>query len=447
MKSVLFIADGFPPVAGAGVKRPLKFMKFLSATGWRCHVLTATNDRYLPLDPSLLAEVAQGTTVHRTYTLECLFKRRRNGEPPGANVPARGLRSFFDSANLTHTFYKLCGRFVAVPDSYVLWLPSAVRRGYQVCKKHEISVIVATGPSFTNFLIGALLRKLTGTPLLLDVRDAWVSDPSIRWRSNHLKKLNAKCEQFAVKWADRVISTNPFVTKDFIQRYPNKPLATFDTILNGFDRDDFDFCVAPRPASSKQFTIVHTGRLYAERTPKHFLQALGQALAKRPAMHHQARVIFVGSCETYLDGKRVEDYIREFGLGNVVELAGRVPRRRSLEYQLEADLLLLLIGIVPPAQALTYGISGKLFDYLLCRKPILTLANEGATRELIRSNELGDLFFHEDTDALADYLIRAFDRFVQGQPATPPAIASLAQFDFRSLSQRLAVHLEEISRH
>lgn len=444
MKSVLFIADGFPPVACAGVKRPLKFLKFLSEAGWLCFVLTEANDRYCPLDPSLTQEVPQGTVVYRTFTFEGLFKRRHAAQHPGSHRSPQVAHSFL--YHLLYRFYKWCGQF-KVLDSHVLWLPTAVSKGYAVCRKQRIDVILATGPSFTNFVIGALLRKLTGIPLVLDVRDAWMADPSILWRNGIQQRLNAKCEQFAIKWADRIVSTNPFVTRDFVCRYPNKPPATFDTILNGFDMDDFAFGAQSPPRPPDQFTIVHTGRLYAERTPRHFLEALRQALQAKPGMRERTKVLFVGSCETYLDGKCIEDYVVEYGLAGVVELVGRVSRRQSLEYQMQAHLLLLLIGIVPPAQALTYGISGKLFDYLLCRKPILTLANEGATRELIRSHQLGDLFFHEDTEALANYLVRAFDRFVRGQPATPPALASLAQFDFRMLSQRLAVHLEAITQH
>ena len=124
-----------------------------------------------------------------------------------------------------------------------------------------------------------------------------------------------------------------------------------------------------------------------------------------------------------------------------------MSRRRSLEYQIEADLLLLLIGIVPPSQAQTYGISGKLFDYILCNKPILTLANEGATRDLILQHHLGDLFFHEETECLCDYLVQAFDRFMSGVYAPIPSRLSMDQFDFLALSKHLAKHLNEIAQH
>ena len=47
-----------------------------------------------------------------------------------------------------------------------------------------------------------------------------------------------------------------------------------------------------------------------------------------PEIRRGARVIFVGSCETFLDGRRIEDYLVEFGLRDVVELATRTDLER-----------------------------------------------------------------------------------------------------------------------
>ena len=175
--------------------------------------------------------------------------------------------------------YKFLGHFLKVPDSRILWMPWAVARGIRLCRSQGIDVILATGPSFTNFLIGAWIKVFTRRPLLLDVRDAWTADPTRAFERNYLGRLDERCERFALNRADRVITTNPFVTRDFAERYPGKPATAFDTIYNGFDQEDFSFSVqSPAKADDRPFTIVHTGRLYAERTPKFFLQTLGHAL-------------------------------------------------------------------------------------------------------------------------------------------------------------------------
>ena len=438
MKTVLIITDVFPPLAGAGIKRILKFTKFLPEHGWRCFVLTADNERFLPTDPTLLREVPPATTVVRTYTLESLMQKSDGMANPSSAGPGGRTRR----VPLRRRLYKFFGRFLRMPDSRILWLPSAVARGVRLCRQYKINVLLASGPSFTNFLVGACIKILSRRPLVLDVRDAWVADPTRQFEKEYLRRMDAWCERFVLRRANRVITTNPFVTSDFADRYRHNPSTVFDTIYNGFDRDDFTFAGnAPSPTPDR-FTIVHAGRLYAERTPRFFLEALSMAFQENPAMRDKTTIRFVGSCETYLDGKRIEDYVRELGLDGTVELVGRVSRTRSLEYQMQAHLLLLIIGIVPPAMALTYGISGKLFDYAACERPILTLANEGATRELIVTHRLGDVFFHEDLPAIRDYLVHAFQQFTDGVNPGGPDARSLQEFDFRSLAGRMSQHLD-----
>lgn len=447
MRSLLIITDVFPPLAGAGTKRILKFAKFLPEEGWKCTVLTAANERFLPLDPSLVAEVPPATPVVRTFTFESWFRGGADPAPASREDGLRGTaarRGLFRLA-LGKT-YKFLGQFLRVPDSRILWLPSAVTRGVLLCRRRRFDAILATGPSFTNFLIGAWIKVFTATPLLLDVRDAWVADPTRRFPRAYQRRLDALCERFAFKRANRVVTTNPYVTQDFARRYPTLAAAACDTIYNGFDRDDFAFLTDTPPAPNQPFTIVHTGRLYAERTPRHFLRALGRALQLKPEMRAAIRVQFVGSCEIFDDGKRIEDYIVEYGLEGAVEIVGRVSRKRSLQYQLEADLLLLIIGIVPPAAALTYGISGKLFDYAVCNKGILTIAGAGATRELIVANRFGDIFAHEDTAGIRDHLIRTFTDHAAGRKIPGPSPEALLPFECRALVRQLSEHLAHMTR-
>lgn len=436
MRNILLITDVFPPLAGAGVKRILKFIKFLPKLGWRCHILTAKNENFMPLDPTLSSEVPAETIVERTYTLESLFKRTQKRTDLQPSSTAR-LRRFSSPLKMA---YRRLGPLLKVPDSRILWLPWAVRKGVSMCNTHEIKAILATGPSFTNFVVGSCVKKITGTPLLLDVRDAWVSDPTRSFQRNYLRELDARLERFSLHCADRVVTTNPYVTQDFIKRYPRNAPALFDTVFNGYDPDDFQH-LEGRVTKNARFTIVHTGRLYAERTPKNFLKALWEALTARPDMRPRTRVLFVGSCETYNDGRQIEDYILEYNLKGVVETPGQVSRRKSLEFQADADLLLLLIGVVPPEQSLTYGISGKLFDYMGCGRPIITLANEGATRELILEKNIGAIFYHNQTHEVRDYLIDAFDRFLNADRTNISPPRDFPEFRLDRQVSCLATHL------
>jgi len=446
-RTLLVVNYDFPPAGGAGIKRCLKFIKFLPEYGWDCVVLTVKDGNHTVTDASLLAEVGAGVPVYRAFSFEYFFtgdkdnsSRGPSRERVGKPGPQRLMRLCLGG------LYKFFGQFIRLPDSRVLWVPAAILASAKIMWKNRFDAIYATGPTFTNLLLGALIKTISGKPLVVDFRDAWISDPMfvLNQEKRQLLKISTMLEKFVVVHADRVVSTNPFVTKDFQTRYKQFLNAKFDTIYNGYDLEDSKFGQELVPREPGTFTIVYTGILYGERTPKYFLQALRRVLDERPDIASKLRVLFVGTCQEFLDGKRIEDYLDEYRLRNIVRSTGHVSRKASLAYQGMADTLLLIVGIVPKEMELTYGLSGKVFDYLLSRKPILTVANGGATREFITENGIGRVFYHEDTEGIKNYLIDAYEKFTQGIKESIPDMSSYCKFEFSALAKRMANHLNEI---
>jgi glycosyltransferase involved in cell wall biosynthesis len=242
-----------------------------------------------------------------------------------------------------------------------------------------------------------------------DFRDAWTSDPMLKVGRRYLRKAHARLEAFVINTANTVTSTNPYVTSDFRARYPDEPREKWVTIFNGFDAADYSHMRSyHRHLYEGKFAIVFTGRLYGERSPFHFLLALRSAFDEEPDMRSNTAVVFVGLCERFLDGRTVEEYAERLNLSDVVELKGHISRMQSLEYQVEASVLLLLIGIVDRRKAFTYGISGKVFDYLASERPILALAEMGASRAFLVENQLATVFSHGDEQGIRQYLLGAY---------------------------------------
>ena len=62
-RRVLFVSYFFPPLGGAGVQRPTKFVKYLPAAGWDPTVIT-TRSRWYPVrDETLVGDVPPGVRV------------------------------------------------------------------------------------------------------------------------------------------------------------------------------------------------------------------------------------------------------------------------------------------------------------------------------------------------------------------------------------------------
>src|SRR5262249_41455186 len=101
------------------------------------------------------------------------FGRQANPHPglPGLGTPARNASYY---GGMASRLYQLLFNF---PDKRIGWLPEARRRGLRLLKEWRPDVIFASAPPFTTFLIGYLLSRATGIPLIVEYRDRWSDDP------------------------------------------------------------------------------------------------------------------------------------------------------------------------------------------------------------------------------------------------------------------------------
>ena len=96
------------------------------------------------------------------------------------------------------------------------------------------------------------------------------------------------------------------------------------------------------------------------------------------------------------------------GLENVVEITGHVPHRKSIEFQLESDLLLLMISPCPGSKS---TLTGKLFEYIGARRPILALVPDGEAKDLIVKERLGVAVRSKDIDGIENAIFKFYEEW------------------------------------
>jgi len=329
------------------------------------------------------------------------------------------------------------GKLLSIPDSRTLWLPFAVFTGLQALRKHHCKVIYSSGPSHTNHVVGALLSRFTGRPLVLDFRDAWVANPSMKAGNKWIEKGNILLEHFSIGSASVVVSTTDGVTADFQQRYANQA-EKFVTIPNGFDQADFP-AELPAPSLPRRpvLRIVHAGTLNEVRSPKDFLCALGQLLKEKSEVIGKLEVVFLGDSSRFGDGRTIEDYAREFGCNPVVKILGLVSRKESLDYISQADALLMIVGRVPKEEVSVFGISGKVYDYAAARKPVLTVSEPGPTAELAQRLNLGPVVHPDDRESIKSAIFSLWQAHHSGGIPYCLNLDLLNSYEFTRLSAEL----------
>ena len=448
MKTVLFVTYYFPPSGGSKTRRTLKFLKYLGHYGWTPVVLTSAGGRQTSYDPLSLDQVPKHVRVYKALTPAAWLRQfmpRRSSER--AEDAHRGAAS--QGQRRTPFWKRYFGNLLSyfvIPDAFIVWTPAAVYRGIKLLNTGMAEVIYTTGPPFSNFLIAVLLKKITRRPLVIDFRDAWIAEPAqaVRQRPGRLA-IESFLERMAIRQADVVLAATEGVTQDFRQRYPTAFSSKFTTLSNGFDRDEFAAIRRreSRPSSDK-FRIVHTGHLRSERSPRTFLQALRQLFDQVPDVENHVEVYLVGENRPFNDGHTIDDYLQMYRLQHIVHLTGHVASADAINYQLEADLLLLIIGVVPENQASTYGVASKVFDYMVAEKPILTLAGKGQVSQLIDETGIGETIEPANIDAIQDYLWRAYERYQRGERGIDARASGIDQYDCRELTKQLAALLDQL---
>jgi glycosyltransferase involved in cell wall biosynthesis len=404
MKKVLIIAYHYPPLGGGGVFRTLKFTKYLPEFGFQPHVLTVKNPIYRTKDPSLIREIPSEAKVYRTFS----FEHRILRAPRLLNLT---LKWFY------------------IPEENTGWIPFAARQGEKIIKKENIDIIYATAPLNTSLLIGFLLKKKTGKPLVVDYRDPWTQNVFVKYPTKFHRRIEEKMEKLVLTTADYIIVTTEPMRLKLVEKYPFIR-EKIETITNGFDPEDFDGLT--RKDNKEKFTITYTGYLYGLRTGKYFFTALKELLEEKTELRSKIQVLFAGP-----PSKQVALFIEERGLQNVVKLLGYRSHRESLQLMANSDVLLLIIAAEESYDEKTGPLMtpGKMFEYLGAKKPILALIPQGIAAELIRSTKTGVIVPPKNTSSIKQAIFKLFQDWKKGNLVIE---SNVFEYDRKVLTAKLA---------
>jgi glycosyltransferase involved in cell wall biosynthesis len=383
---LLLVTLYFPPAAGGGVQRPLKFASHLPAFGIETHVLAPDSPGATHGD----AELALPTQawVHRVRYVG-----------PKGDKPAERLHGKEGLARLG-TQTALFGRRLLVPDENVPWSAAALPAALRIARREEIDVVLTTSPPGSLHLVGAAVQKATGARWVADLRDSLVAHPHRRGQESRLVRLKETAAggvaRLVASRADAIVAAADAIAEEARTLEPKGRVVT---IANGCDFDDF---AGLEHHPSDRLRITHAGSFFGKRDPKPFLRALAESGLE------DVVVRFVGDF-------RAEDreFAESLGLGERIELPGYVSRRRSLELQRDSEALLLLI---PEAGGRGRGVlSGKVFEYLAAERPILAaVPPDGAAAQLVRDTGGGIVAAPDDVPALRDALLELHGRWREG---------------------------------
>jgi len=428
-RNVLFISYLFPPVAGGGVQRSSKFVKYLSQFDWNPIVLTVKEPYDFYRDDELMEDVLGKCVIIRTFSIEPMkWVRKFLKKRSLARMQTDNSKSI-NQKSLKPGFLVKLKTYILVPDNEILWLPFAVWRGWKVIKKERPSIIYSTASPYTDHLIALLLAKLSGLPWVADFRDLWVDRPNFpknKWRLF----IDRKLEKMVIQRADHVVAATSLMVEHFAQLYPG---TKFTSITNGFDEDDFKNTAGLSPG--KEFIIAYTGIFNKEQNPQKFFEAVNDAIQKRDDIKEYFKLRIIGQLDNPGDFENMI-YFKKLGLDKYSELIPYLPHKQVIIEMCRATVLLLLVGEYPYNEGI---LTGKIFEYLRSGRPVLAMVPpNGLAADVIKDTNSGLVVSNEYVEEISNSILHLFDMFMANKLEDSFSRVGIDKYNRKNLTQKLS---------
>jgi glycosyltransferase involved in cell wall biosynthesis len=432
MKKVLMVSYHFPPGAGPGVQRVLKYVKYLPEFGWLPVVLTVRNAQYSARDESLLEQVPEQVQVYRTGIPEPyrLYRKFTGGSPdlsPEMEVKSAGG----NHSNFRKRLAAKIRASVFIPDARIGWYLSAIKAGKRILREHNIDAIYSSSPPYTCALIAKALQKHSGIPWIMGLRDPWTGFLTSPERNRISASLDRAMERRCLSEARIVEIAWEGIRIDALRKYRTLPKDKFVHIPNGFDPDDYP----DKPeAEGKRFVMTYAGSLYGLRNPVPVLDALEKIAGKTDddiELRIYGRV-----------GSDIKEEIMRHPQAANVHFGGYLGHREILGKLCASSMLLLIVDESPAAADI---VPGKIFEYLGTGRPILMLGPEGAAADILTHAGAGKAFHNNDVESIAAFIFDHYLTRSHGDNTGVPARIGESPFNRRLLTGTFARLLNQIA--
>jgi len=439
-KKVLIIAYAFPPIGGPGVQRTLKFVKYLREFGWEPIVLTVGETEWTTRDETLLREVPDEINIVRINDV-----KPKEIDNDFANNLIRMYSKIIKDKELFERYMKLLNsgnenltKYLFIPEYQSAWALKVIDSIENYIDMSEIDVIYTSAdPNADNF-IGYFLKEKFNRPWIADFRDAWTKNPYTNYDKSDIKyEIECAMEKTLVPYADYLVTTTEVITQDFVSDL-NLNSKNTQTITNGYDEQDF-VGISDNKVMNSKFTIMYNGLFYQTRTPLTFLKAIRNIIDKQLIDRKKLKIWFT----------RKDDWMKvvnQMGLDDIVEFVGYMEHQDSLKKSITSDLLLLIVGSGEENKGIY---TGKVFEYLRLRKPILSLSPSGSLVEkLIDETKRGKNIELNDINKIENYILEMYKRWETKQLPMLSVTEEVTRYERKQLTEELSnVLLKVTDKH
>lgn len=431
MKKVLIITYYWPPASSPGVQRWLKFVKYLSEFDIEPIVLTVDNASVPAVDETLLEDVPAGLKVVFSKALEPISLYNALVGKKG-NTAEVGLGDIKETKSPIKKLAKYLRSNVFIPDAKIGWYYNVRKKAVDLVNSEQIDTIITTGPPHTTHLIGNYVKQKTGVKWIVDFRDPWTGIFYEKYlsRSERSKQKNKSLEQMVLANSDEIIT----VSNGLKQEFPSAD-EKITVIANGFDPADLP---KYEPTKTKYFTLVYTGNLKANQNINGLWKAI-ESLCTNTDFRNYFRLELVGNVHA-----EIRETINKHGLTNIVEYKPFVQHKEAVKIMMYANMLWLPIPMSANNKLI---ITGKIFEYLAARTPILSIGpSDGDAAKILAACERDPIIDYDEVATIEKQIMTYFSQWKSNNGfSTKHEGDAHMVYARRSLTQRLANQIHQLN--
>lgn len=400
---VLLVSHNFPPTVG-----PESYLVHLNAlslhrAGMDVTVLTTSHKfkhTRLKLDEALLSELPPDMQILRTTSYDAWLKSKF---PRVGGLALLAMERSF------------------LPESYMMWLGSAVKAGRQQLAKSP-AIIYSRAQKHVSNVCGWRLKRKTGLPWVAHFSDIWVNH---YYKSPLTRGFASALEKRIIRDADKVVFVTDRAVDLILPRYPESWRNKVSVIPHGYAKD----MPSPSNGGSGPLKLIHAGVFYpGMRTPETLFQAM-QQIDQKQSLKGRLKLTLLGGYSDHYRG-----LAESLGLTDIVEFKDAVPHAECQRMIAESDL---------PVMIDTLGHDGvflpsKLIEYFAFQKPVLALTELNSAVSLTLKDcglPMADL---TNPAQIANVLDGWLQKWEQGQWTLPSeTLQKLASYQIDRVNQPL----------
>ena len=394
-KKVLIITYYWPPAGGSGVQRWLKFSKYLRGFDIEPVIYTIDNPSYPILDKSSESEIPKDLEILKQAIFE-----------PNSMLSFFGRNNKKESAGFLNPNPTFLGKIVQyiranyfIPDARKFWIQPSVNFLSNYLENNHIDAIITTGPPHSMHLIGLELKKKLGIKWISDFRDPWTEIDYFQQLplTKKATKKHQDLEQEVLIKSDMVVVVGETMKEKFLQH-----TKRIEVLTNGFDTiEDLS-----TQKLDEKFSITHVGLMNSDRNPTILWEVLNEISNTNLNFKNDLRIKLIGK----LDDAVIQD-LKVFD-HNTIETIPYLDHKDVGKYQASSQILLLSINEVPSAKGI---ITGKIFEYLQAKRPILAIGPEdGDAAMILKNTNAGTIIGFKNKTVLKATILNLYKDYKEG---------------------------------